>query len=76
MQRFSYEKISRCTEGIHKLLGLLYITATMRWTHELFDEYMCPDMMARVINKLAWPYTGIALYDEMGHVCVCLEGFV
>jgi hypothetical protein len=33
-------------------------------------------MMKRAINKLAWPYTGIILYDEMGHVCVCLEGFV
>ena len=32
--------------------------------------------MKRAINKLAWPYTGIALYDEMGHVYVALEGFV
>ena len=52
------------------------MTATMRQNYELFGEYMCLDMMKRAMNKLAWPYTGIALYDKMGHVCVCLEGFI
>ena len=33
-------------------------------------------MMKPVINKLTWLYTRIALYDEMVHVCVCLEEFV
>ena len=40
--------------------------------HEDFGEYI----WKRAINKLAWPYTDVPLYDKMGHICVCLEGFV
>ena len=73
---FSYERIAVATNGTRKLLGLLWMTATMRRNYELYGTYLCLDMMKRAINKLAWPYTGIALYDEMGHICIALEGFV
>ena len=33
-------------------------------------------MTKRAINTLSWPYIGIALYAEMVHICVELEGFV
>ena len=33
-------------------------------------------MMKCGLNKLLWPYSGIALLDETNSLCVCLEGFV
>ena len=73
---FTYEKISSNGTGKKKLLGLLWMTATMRRNLELYGDYMCFDMMARGIMSLLWSYTAIALYDEMRHICIGLEGFV
>jgi len=58
------------------LLGVLWQTATMRRNFELFGNYLCFDMMKRGINTLLWPYTAVAMYDEMMHVCLACEGIV
>jgi hypothetical protein len=59
-----------------KLLGVIWQTATMRRNFELFGGYICLDMMKRGINKLLWPYTAIAMYDEDRRVCLACEGFL
>ena len=48
----------------------------MHRNYELYGTYLCLGMTKRAINKLARPYTGIALYDKMGHICIALEGLV
>ena len=48
----------------------------MRPKYELVVAYSCLNMTERATNKVSWPYTGITIYDEMGCICVALEGFV
>jgi hypothetical protein len=48
----------------------------MRKNFELFGGYICLDMMKRGINKLLWPYTAVAMYDEDRRVCLACEGFL
>ena len=59
-----------------KLVGVIWQTATMRKNFELFGGYICLDMMKRGINKLLWPYTAVAMYDEERRVCLACEGFL
>ena len=59
-----------------KLLGVVWMTGTMRRNLELFGHYLCMDMMMRGINTLLWPYTAIALMDEFGELCIGCEGVV
>ena len=75
---FSFEK-STSTDSItnskKELLGICWMTATMRRNYELYGDYLCFDMMMRVITTLAWPYTSVALHDEHHKICLALEGF-
>ena len=48
----------------------------MHRNFELFGNYLCLDMMKRGINALLWPYTAVAIYDKMMHVCLACEGIV
>ena len=59
-----------------ELLGVVWMTATMRRNLELFGSFLCFDMMMRGINTLFWPYVGIALMDEFGKLCLGCEGIV
>ena len=52
------------------------MTATICRSFELFDGFICLDMMKRGINTLSWPYSAIAMLDETNHVCVACEGIV
>ena len=75
---FFFEK-STSTDSItnskKELLGICWMTATMRRNYELYGDYLCFDMMMRVITTLAWPYTSVALHDEHHKICLALEGF-
>ena len=59
-----------------ELMGLLWMTATMRRNYELFGSFICMDMMKRAINTLLWPYTAVTMLDEMKKICVGCEGIV
>lgn len=48
----------------------------MRRNYELFGEYLCLDMMKCGINKLLWPYAGIAMYDDERGVCLACKGLL
>ena len=64
------------TIGQKKVVGVIWQTATMRRDFELFGDFISLDMMKRGINKLLWPYVGVAMYDEMRKLCVACEGVV
>ncbi|KAL7552459.1 hypothetical protein ACHAWF_016605 [Thalassiosira exigua] len=63
-------------KGKKRLLGVLWMTATMRRNFELFGGYICMDMMKRGINKLLWPYSAVTMYDETRKICLACEGFM
>lgn len=58
------------------LIGILWMTATMRRQYELFGGYICLDMMKRGINKLLWPYAAVAMYDDKRNICIACEGIL
>ncbi|KAL7546585.1 hypothetical protein ACHAWF_009917, partial [Thalassiosira exigua] len=59
------------------LLGVLWMTATMRHNFELFGGYISMDMMKRGINKLMWPYySAVTMYDDMKKLCLACESFM
>ncbi|KAL7535171.1 hypothetical protein ACHAWF_005077 [Thalassiosira exigua] len=62
--------------GKKRLLGVLWMTATMRRNYELFGRYISMDMMKRGINKLLWPYSAVTMYDESKHLCLACEGIM
>ena len=59
-----------------ELLGVVWMTGTMRRNIELFGSYMSFDMMMRGINTLLWPYVALSLMDEFGELCIGCEGIV
>ena len=52
-----------------KLVGVLWMTATMRRNFELFGGYIALDMMKRGLNTLLWPYVAVSMYDEGMKTC-------
>ena len=48
----------------------------MRRNIKLFGKFQCYDMMMRGIDKLFWPYVSLALYNELGKLCLGCEGIV
>ena len=73
---FSYQVVSERRKNETKLLGVFWMTATMRRNYELFGSFLCFDMMKRDINTLLWPYTAVTMLDEAKQVCVVCEGIV
>ena len=59
-----------------KLLGVLWMTATMRRNFELFGCYICMDMMKRGLNTLLWPYCAVTMFDETNQMCLACEGIL
>ena len=59
-----------------KLLGVMWMTATMRRNFELFGGYICLDMMKRGLNTLLWPYVAVTMYDENMKLCLAAEGIL
>ena len=67
-------KLAEDTSGKKsKLLGVLWMTATMRRNFELYGDYISLDMMKRGLNTLLWPYIGVAMYDNMRKLCWLLR---
>ena len=64
------------TSGEKKLVGVLWMTATMRRNFELFGGYISLDMMKRGLNTLLWPYCAVTMYDEHMEICVACEGIL
>lgn len=62
--------------GEKKLVGVLWMTATMRRNFELFGGYISLDMMKRGLNTLLWPYCAVVMYDEHMKICVGCEGIL
>ena len=58
------------------LIGIMWMTATMRRQYELFGGYICLDMMKRGINKLLWPYAAVAMYDDNRNIIIACEGIL
>ena len=70
-------KLAEDTSGKKKkLLGVLWMTATMRRNFELYGDYISLDMMKRGLNTLLWPYIGVAMYDNMKKLCIACEGIL
>ncbi len=61
---FTYKLAEDTSEQKKKLLGVIWMTATMRRNFELFGGYICLDMMKRGLNTLLWPYVAVTMYDE------------
>ena len=73
---FTY-KLAEDTSGKEKkLVGVVWMTATMRRNFELFGGYISLDMMKRGINTLLWPYCAVVMYDEHKQICVACEGIL
>ena len=49
--------------------GAVWQTATMRDNFERFGGFICLDVMKRGINKLLWPYSAVAMYNDLEQVC-------
>ncbi len=64
------------TSGKKKLVGVVWMTATMRRNFELFGGYISLDMMKRGLNTLLWPYCAVTMYDEHMKICVACEGIL
>ena len=60
--------------GPKRVVGVMWQTATMRNNFELFGDVIGLDMMKRGLNKLLWPYAGVAMYDDMQQLCLACEG--
>ena len=73
---FIFELVSTNSPGKKRLLGLLWMIATMHRNLELYGDFMCFDIMKRGIMSLLLTYTAVAIFDEMSHVCIDVEGFV
>ena len=67
-----YEILADSCGGENKLLGVLWMIATMRYNFELFGDFVCLDMIKCGINTLLWPYLALALIDELNHMCIGL----
>ena len=73
---FTY-KLAEDTSGDgKKLIGVVWMTATMRRNFELFGGYISLDMMKRGLNTLLWPYCAVTMYDEHMKICVACEGIL
>jgi len=73
---FCYELARDNSMKDKPLIGILWMTATMRRQYELFGGYICLDMMKRGINKLLWPYAAVAMYDDKRNICIACEGIL
>ncbi|KAL7533759.1 hypothetical protein ACHAXR_009974 [Thalassiosira sp. AJA248-18] len=62
--------------GTKKLLGVVWMTATMWRNLELYGWYLCFDMMKRGINTLLWPYVAVTMTDDLNELCLGCEGIV
>jgi len=69
---FGYKVFSEENRIKHKILGILWMTATMRRNFELFGSSICIHMMKRGLNTLLWPYTAGTMLDKMNHAYVLL----
>lgn len=70
-------KLAEDNSGKKKtLLGVIWMTATMRRNFELFGGYISMDMMKRGINTLLWPYVAVTMYDENMKLCLACEGIL
>ena len=74
--RLQLQDFIRAERFKKELMGLLWMTATMRRNYKLFGSFICVDMMKRAINTLLWPYTAVTMLDEMKKFCVGCEGIV
>ena len=73
---FSYKVLTQ-TSGLKKdLLGIIWMTATMRRNFELFGSFISLDMMKRGLNKMLFPYTAVTMLDESTNICLACEGIV
>lgn len=73
---FTYKLAEDTSEQKKKLLGVIWMTATMRRNFELFGGYICLDMMKRGLNTLLWPYVAVTMYDENMKLCLACEGIL
>ena len=49
--------------------GAVWQTVTMSDNFERFGGFICLDVMKRGINKLLWPYSAVAMYNDLEQVC-------
>jgi hypothetical protein len=48
----------------------------MRHNFELFGGFIGLEMMKTGVNSHLWPYSSVAIYDEMKKVCIGCEGIL
>ena len=73
---FTYSLAEDTSGKKKKLVGVLWMTATMRRNFELFGGYIALDMMKRGLNTLLWPYVAVSMYDECMKLCIACEGIL
>ena len=61
---FSYKVFSDENRTKHKIMGILWMTATMRRNFKLFGSSICIDMMKMGLNTLIWPYTAVGSFQS------------
>ena len=73
---FTY-KLAEDTSGKKKkLVGVVWMTATIRRNFEHFGGYISLDMMKRGLNTLLWPYIAVSMYDKDMKLCIACEGIL
>ena len=73
---FTYKLAEDTSGNKKKLVGVVWMTATMRRNFELFGGYISLDMMKRGLNTLLWPYVAVSMYDEDMKLCIACEGIL
>ena len=73
---FSYKLAEDISGKRKKLVGVLWMTATMHCNFELFSGYLSLDMLKCGLNTLLWPYVAVTMYDEMKKLCIGCEGIL
>ena len=56
-----------------KCNGCMWKTSIMRDYFEIFGHYVSLDDVKRELNALLWNYTGVALINELGKLCMGCE---
>ncbi len=59
-----------------KIVGVVWVTETMRRNFELFGSYIILDFMKHALNSLLWPYVSVAMYNELRQICKTMYEFL
>lgn len=63
-------------DSSRKIIGVIWMTVTMRRNFELHGSYISLDLMKCALNSLLWPCISVAMYNELWQICIGCEGML